>query len=420
MKKNLHTVFAASAVGLCLMAAGCEKKPAAAAASAPADLRGAPINPVAEVRGEPIAKPTPTPKPEPAVAAQTEEAAVAEAATTAEAAETAAVEAVASVMEAAQPPKNLSTAEDKPIRIKVASETKQGVVPMVAPELDSSETGAPVIAANVSEGAEPAVPVSFNPIKLAKAAELVKSPVAVAAEAMAAKVNEIEETGAAESVKAVKGEETVESVGEAIVADATEEVVATAIEAAAKAAPPDEGSVEPKMIGVFFEVTFDQLASFEYEMPDEFGDPDEEPEDLEPGDGAGGADEGPAAEAGPAVGPATAETAKAEEEDQIPASVRKFNKKRVALEGFMLPLKVEDGLVTELLVMRDQSMCCFGSVPKINEWVSVRMTGKGVDPVMDEPVTLYGTLKVGEVRENGYLVGIYEMDGERLGARIDY
>ena len=47
--------------------------------------------------------------------------------------------------------------------------------------------------------------------------------------------------------------------------------------------------------------------------------------------------------------------------------------------------------------MRDQSMCCYGTVPKINEWVSVRMAEEGVKPVMDEPVTIHGTLKVGEV-----------------------
>ena len=79
-------------------------------------------------------------------------------------------------------------------------------------------------------------------------------------------------------------------------------------------------------------------------------------------------------------------------------------------------LKVEGGLVTELLIMRDQSMCCYGSVPKINEWVSVKMTSKGVKPVMDQAVTLSGTLKVGAIRENGYLVGIYQMDGEKMNA----
>ena len=85
----------------------------------------------------------------------------------------------------------------------------------------------------------------------------------------------------------------------------------------------------------------------------------------------------------------------------------------------MLPLKVEGGLITELLIMRDQSMCCYGTVPKINEWVSVKMTGKGVKPIMDQAVTLYGKLHVGEIRENGYLVGIYQLDGEKMSGPLD-
>ena len=99
----------------------------------------------------------------------------------------------------------------------------------------------------------------------------------------------------------------------------------------------------------------------------------------------------------------------------IPAKVKAFDKKRVALKGFMLPLKVEGGLVTEMLIMKDQSMCCYGTVPKIHEWVSVKMAEKGVKPLMDQAVTLYGKLHVGEMRENGYLTGIYRMDGEKMG-----
>jgi hypothetical protein len=99
----------------------------------------------------------------------------------------------------------------------------------------------------------------------------------------------------------------------------------------------------------------------------------------------------------------------------IPAKVKAFDKKRVALKGFMLPLKVEGGLVTEMLIMKDQSMCCYGTVPKIHEWVSVKMSEKGVKPLMDQAVTLYGKLHVGEMRENGYLTGIYRMDGEKMG-----
>ena len=80
----------------------------------------------------------------------------------------------------------------------------------------------------------------------------------------------------------------------------------------------------------------------------------------------------------------------------------------------MLPLKMEKGRVTEFLIMRDQSMCCYGTIPKINEWVSVKMKEKGAKPVMEQIVTMFGKLRVGEIREDGYLVGIYEMEGYRM------
>jgi hypothetical protein len=106
---------------------------------------------------------------------------------------------------------------------------------------------------------------------------------------------------------------------------------------------------------------------------------------------------------------------------QIPQKIHDLDAASVAVKGFMLPLKVdaESGLVTEFLIMRDQSMCCYGAVPKINQWISVTMTGKGVRPMMDQPVTLYGKLHVGEMRENGYLVGIYRLDGDKLAGPQD-
>ena len=100
----------------------------------------------------------------------------------------------------------------------------------------------------------------------------------------------------------------------------------------------------------------------------------------------------------------------------IPDNIKKLNGEKVAVTGFMLPLKVEKGLVTELLLMRDQSMCCFGTVPEINEWISIKTEkdGKGFKPINDQAVTFFGELKVGEIRENGYLVGIYEMEGNKM------
>lgn len=137
----------------------------------------------------------------------------------------------------------------------------------------------------------------------------------------------------------------------------------------------------------YLTVGFDKLAGFNYDMPDE-------------------------------TTVNTNALAKPSKE-QIPQDVKVLDHKKVALKGFMLPLKVEGGLITELLIMRDQSMCCYGTVPKITEWVSVKMVGKGVKPIMDQAVTLYGSLKVGEMYENGYLVGIYQLDGEKMDGPLD-
>ena len=136
----------------------------------------------------------------------------------------------------------------------------------------------------------------------------------------------------------------------------------------------------------FTTVSFEKLAGYNIEVPDDL------------------------------LGPLTndAAVAAAKTDAMIPQPVRALNKLRVSLTGFMLPLKVEGGLVTELLIMKDQSMCCYGSTPKLNEWVSIKMTGSGVKAIMDQPVTLFGRLHVGEMRENGYLVGIYKMDGEKM------
>jgi hypothetical protein len=38
---------------------------------------------------------------------------------------------------------------------------------------------------------------------------------------------------------------------------------------------------------------------------------------------------------------------------------------------------------------------------------------------MDSAVTMHGRLKVGEIYEGGYLVGIYALDGEEMRDALD-
>jgi len=99
---------------------------------------------------------------------------------------------------------------------------------------------------------------------------------------------------------------------------------------------------------------------------------------------------------------------------KIPAAVLALDRRLVAIRGFLLPLKMNNGLAFEFLLMRNQNMCCFGSVPKVNEWIAVRTKNEGVKPLMDLPVTVFGSFQVGDMRENGYLVGIYQMEAERV------
>jgi hypothetical protein len=101
-------------------------------------------------------------------------------------------------------------------------------------------------------------------------------------------------------------------------------------------------------------------------------------------------------------------------EEQIPAWLKELSGRKVRLTGFMLPLKMEKGKVIEFLLLSDPMMCCFGAVPDMNQWVVVRFTD-GVRPIQDVPLDFYGQLKVGAMFENGYMTGIYSLEGEKMG-----
>jgi hypothetical protein len=112
--------------------------------------------------------------------------------------------------------------------------------------------------------------------------------------------------------------------------------------------------------------------------------------------------------------PPEAETAV---KDQIPAKIKALDQKKVAVTGFMLPTKMDKGLVKEFLLVKDAMMCCYGAMPKVNEWIVVKMNGAGVKPLMDLPITFEGKLRVGEMFENGYLTGVYLLEGDRMQAQ---
>ena len=132
-------------------------------------------------------------------------------------------------------------------------------------------------------------------------------------------------------------------------------------------------------------LSFQELASFPFKVTDEMSSPD-----------------------------ANALVATLRVLEQIPAAVKSVNERAVALTGFMLPVKWSAGLVTDFMLLPNTMGCCYGRMPRINDIIIVNTTGKGVKLMKDVPVVVLGTFHVGAVRNNNYLIGIYQMDCERV------
>lgn len=102
-------------------------------------------------------------------------------------------------------------------------------------------------------------------------------------------------------------------------------------------------------------------------------------------------------------------------DDVIPPHIRAYDGKFVALTGFVMPLRLRKGLVTEFLLFRDQAACCFGERAKMNHYVRVKLNGAGFPPAgTASTYTAFGQLKVGEILVQGYLTGIYHMEATRV------
>jgi hypothetical protein len=106
-----------------------------------------------------------------------------------------------------------------------------------------------------------------------------------------------------------------------------------------------------------------------------------------------------------------------EEDDltgRVPKKVQALDGQKVRITGFMLPMHLKDGLVTDFLLIRSQLTCCFGVPPAPNEWVVVSMVGSGVQQQMDTPIQAFGKLHVGAMFENHAFSGLYRLECEKV------
>lgn len=102
-------------------------------------------------------------------------------------------------------------------------------------------------------------------------------------------------------------------------------------------------------------------------------------------------------------------------DEQISPQIQAMNGKKVEIQGFMLPLDMPEGELRTFMLLKDQMACCFGNLPRLNEWVYVRVPHKKqVSIHQDVLITLFGTLRVGAKFEGEVLTGIYHLELDRI------
>jgi hypothetical protein len=80
----------------------------------------------------------------------------------------------------------------------------------------------------------------------------------------------------------------------------------------------------------------------------------------------------------------------------IPGPVKVLNGQKISVVGFMIPMTMEKEGVYSFILAQSQMTCCYGMVPKLNQWIYVTMEpGKPTSQLMDVPITVFGTLSVG-------------------------
>lgn len=88
----------------------------------------------------------------------------------------------------------------------------------------------------------------------------------------------------------------------------------------------------------------------------------------------------------------------AEDGVDLPTNVAALSGQRVAIGGYMIPGKIErGGNVRDFMLVRDLLACCFGGIPKPDEWIDVVMADDAkAEYIRYRPLIVTGTLTVGE------------------------
>lgn len=136
-------------------------------------------------------------------------------------------------------------------------------------------------------------------------------------------------------------------------------------------APPTKA---PRFIDGYLEVGFELLTSYEYEWSTTTGE------------------------------------AKGDESTRIPFEVRALDQAKVFVQGYMQPIDFDKNGVKSFLLTNIPGGCCFGMIPRLNEWIDVTMAeGDYAEYTYFDKIEIRGKLLVGEAKSGEVVTALYRM-----------
>ena len=98
-------------------------------------------------------------------------------------------------------------------------------------------------------------------------------------------------------------------------------------------------------------------------------------------------------------------------EQIIPESIKALDKQQVSVTGFVLPVETDGERIDSFLLLRDLQMCCYGTLPELNEWIYVEVPNhlEAKNLISDTPIKVRGTLQVEPRFKDDFLLSIYSL-----------
>ena len=99
----------------------------------------------------------------------------------------------------------------------------------------------------------------------------------------------------------------------------------------------------------------------------------------------------------------------------IPDAIKRLDGTKISISGFMMPFDVEENGVLTFSLVKNIMICCYGLAPKVNETIMCNMPkGQHAKFFYNVPIKVSGTLAVGEVKEDGYVLALYRLSVDKI------